>query len=36
MSHSRSVGLGLLLWSLVAFGSEGPTLAQTKPEVRPG
>ena len=32
MSHSRSVGLGLLLWSLVAFGSEGPTLAQTKPE----
>jgi peptide/nickel transport system substrate-binding protein len=32
MSHSRSMGLGLLLWSLVAFGSGGPTLAQTKPE----
>jgi peptide/nickel transport system substrate-binding protein len=32
MSDSRSIGLGLLLWSLVAFGSGGPTLAQTRPE----
>ncbi|HSR81892.1 MAG TPA: ABC transporter substrate-binding protein [Hyphomicrobiaceae bacterium] len=32
MSHSRSMGLGLLLWSLVSFGSGGPALAQTKPE----
>jgi peptide/nickel transport system substrate-binding protein len=32
MSYSRRMGLGLLLWSLVAFGSVGPALAQTKPD----